>query len=395
MDGKLRLERRNASPMIYARAYLQGKNRQYKTGEIKILAAATVATEWYLDLRQRIGRNEKLDTPLFSEFAEMFIAAEEKAERVSVGQREQYRIKWEVLKPYFEGVKVAEVDTAFLEALRETRSHSITVLDTNIKPATLKKDLLFCVMVLRHAKQKNHLDKLPDVPSFSGNGKFAIRASPRPFLDEDQYKKLHRLAKQRANEPNLNPRVRRQRVELYCLILMCVGAALRVGEAHSIRWCDCELVKLKLPDGSQEDAVHMMVLGKHSKGGQREDAYGLYGAVHGYNKLLAERPERLQTDLLFSETHREGMKQLLTSANLRLDPKTGKTRDAKSLRSTGISMRLDKGDNVSYREAAIWARTSVTMIEKFYDQTHPQRIAERVAGFRKPIKQVTRSRPAR
>jgi hypothetical protein len=61
----------------------------------------------------------------------------------------------------------------------------------------------------------------------------------------------------------------------------------------------------------------------------------------------------------------------------------GKTRAAKSLRQTGISLRLDLGPNPDYRDIAKWARTSPTMIASFYDQTHPQQSVERIAGFRK------------
>lgn len=41
-----------------------------------------------------------------------------------------------------------------------------------------------------------------------------------------------------------------------------------------------------------------------------------------------------------------------------------------------------KGDNLSHRDVAKWARTSVQMVADFYDEAHPQRVAERVAGFR-------------
>jgi hypothetical protein len=40
----------------------------------------------------------------------------------------------------------------------------------------------------------------------------------------------------------------------------------------------------------------------------------------------------------------------------------GRTRDAKSLRQTGISLRLDLGPNPDYRDIAKWARTSPAMI---------------------------------
>ena len=81
------------------------------------------------------------------------------------------------------------------------------------------------------------------------------------------------------------------------------------------------------------------------------------------------------------------MKRLLKDAGLYeyRDPSTGKTltRDRKSLRPTGITLRLDKGDNLSYRDVAKWARTSVQMVADFYDQAHPEQTAARVAGFRR------------
>ena len=62
-------------------------------------------------------------------------------------------------------------------------------------------------------------------------------------------------------------------------------------------------------------------------------------------------------------------------------PKLSKS--AKSLRQTGISLRLELGPNPDDRDIAKWARTSPAMIAAFYDQTHPQLSVERIVGFRK------------
>jgi hypothetical protein len=53
------------------------------------------------------------------------------------------------------------------------------------------------------------------------------------------------------------------------------------------------------------------------------------------------------------------------------------------MRPTGITLRLDRGDNLSYRDVAKWARTSVQMVADLYDQAHPEQNAARVAGGRK------------
>lgn len=379
-DGKLRLERRNGAPRIFARTYLQGKNVVRSTGEQTIAAATRVATDWYLELRDRIRKGEHLHGRSFAEMADAFIVHANQLREVSEGQRRNYTEKWNLLKPHFESVKVTDVDTRFLLTLREKRSQTKTRNGEPVKPATLKKDMDFVRLVLRHAKHiEKCLSELPAFPSFRGEA-WEVVPSPRPFLNHEQWAKVRKLGKARIGEADLNLRTKRQRQELYWLMLMAVGAALRVGEAYSLRWRDCELVTLNDKDATE--AVHMWVLGKHSRGGQREEAYGMFGAVSAFKAMKAARPEAKPDDLLFTENHREGIKELLIKAGLREDA-SGRTRDAKSLRQTGISLRLDLGPNPDYRDIAKWARTSPAMIAAFYDQTHPQQSVERIVGFRK------------
>lgn len=390
-DGKLRLERRNGSPRISARTYIQGKNVVRSTGEITLPAATKVATDWYLELRDRVRKGEHLHGRSFEEIAQSFITHANQIREVSEGQRRNYQEKWNLLSPHFDGVKVTDVDTRFLLALRETRSHALTRNGSPVKPATLKKDMDFVRLVLRHAKHiEKCLPELPEFPSFRGAA-WEVVPSPRPFLTYEQWVKVRDLAKSRMNEEGLNPRTKRQRQELYWFLLLCVGAALRVGEAYSLRWRDCELIRLN--DEDHTEAVHMWVLGKHSRGGKREEAYGMFGAVNAFKNMRTSRPDAKPDDPLFLENHREGVKELLIQAGLRTD-KDGKTRDSKSLRQTGISLRLDLGPNPDYRDIAKWARTSPAMIAAFYDQTHPQQSVERIAGFRKKGKAVTREAAA-
>ena len=378
-DGKLRLERRNGGSKIYGRTFLQGRSIIHSTGERTLLAATKIATDWYLELRDRIRRGEHLYGKSFAEMAEAFITHANQVREVSDGQLLQYQIKWNLLKPHLDGVKVTDVDTRFLLALRDTLSRKTTQRGTRVKPATLKKDLDFVRLTLRYAKNiEKVLSDLPEFPSFRGEA-WQVIPAPRPFLDHDQWVKLRKLAKARIEEKGMNPRAKQQRQELYWFMLVSVGAALRVGEAYSLRWRDCELITLG--DRDKTEAVHMHVLGKHSRGGRREEAYGMFGAVSAFKAMKAARPEAKPDDPLFTENHREGIKELLIAAGLRAHD-DGRTRDAKSLRQTGISLRLELGPNPDYRDIAKWARTSPAMIAAFYDQTHPQSSVERIVGFR-------------
>jgi hypothetical protein len=104
--------------------------------------------------------------------------------------------------------------------------------------------------------------------------------------------------------------------------------------------------------------------------------------VSAVKAIQREHPDAKSDDPLFTENRREGIKERLLQAGLRSDAE-GRTRDAKSLRQTGISLRLDLGPNSDYRDIAKWARTSPAMIAAFYDQTYPQLSVERIVGFRK------------
>lgn len=386
MDNRLRLERRNANPMIYARTFLQGKNIVLRTGETSLKPATAVAKDWYLGLLERIRRGEQLHGISFENAVERFLPHAAKERGVSEGQLRNYAQKWSLLKPFFEGVKVKDIDAQFLLNLRETRSKATSKTGAPVKPATLKKDMVFVRLVLSYAKE--HMKCIDAVPAFPGfAGKWAIRKAGRPYLTLDEWRRVRDLAKQRAGEPDLNPRTQRQRQELYWFLMMCVGAALRVGEAYSLRWKDCEVVRLA--DKERTQAVHMWVLGKHSRG-EREEAYGVYGAVSAFQEMLKARGTAAPEDLLFQENHREGMKELLKQAGLRTDSK-GRTRDAKSLRQTGISMRLEAVSSPDYRDIAKWARTSPAMIHDFYDQTHPEQSVERIVGRRRQPKAPIRN----
>lgn len=409
--GKLRIERRSGSPRFYASAYLDGKNVVKCTGEETLNAAEKVAFDWYLEQRDRIRRGEHLHGRLFADCVDKFLKHADSVGEVSVGQRRNYRQKWSLFEGHFEAVKVTDIDASFLMTLRKDRTEG--PLKKKGKPATdaqctraaddaakerpwkrpsnatLKKDLDFIRLVLKYAQEwEKCIDSIPQFPSFRGRT-WKVIANPRPFLTHPEWQKVRARARDRALESGLNPRTQRQREELYCFLMMCVGGALRVDEAHSLRWTDCQLVTLN--DADKTEAVHMMVFGKHSElTGKREEAYALYDGVIGFKLLQSQRQNAKPEDPLFLEKHRDGMRELLVDADLRLNA-DGISRDAKSLRQTGISMRLDLGPSPDYRDIAKWARTSVGQIGKFYDQTHPKASVERVTGFRKVPKKTPRN----
>lgn len=143
-DGKLRLERRNGASVISARTFIQGKLIRKSTGESNVHAATKIATDWYLDLRTRERHGEDLHGKSFAEVTEAFLVHADLIREVSEGQRRNYKQKWSLLKEHFDGIKVTNVDTRFLLALREKRSQTKTRSGEPIKPATLKRTWISC-----------------------------------------------------------------------------------------------------------------------------------------------------------------------------------------------------------------------------------------------------------
>lgn len=382
-EGHLRIELRNQNPVYYARTHMQGKALGKSTGETTLSAAKNTAKQWYLDLLAKVRVGQPIHSQTFDLAAEAFLKYQDKVQAVSDGQRRNYHQKWSLLKSHLTGVRLADINLDWLEALRAKRGQAKTRTGATVAPTTIKKDLLFVRQVLKHAiEREKWLEKLPAFPSFTER-KWRIQPNPRPFLTHADYTKLRQTAAERMKEPDLSARVREDRQSLYWFILICVGGCLRVGEARSLRFRDCQLSTVTVDGKKPEPVLLMKVLGKHSPDGKaREDAFGLFGAVSAFKDLKKHRSDAKPDDLLFPAHHRDGFRELLAACKLRTTAE-GKTRDLKSLRPTGISLRLDLGPkNPDYRAIAKYARTSPEMIAKFYDQTHAESLLGQVVGFR-------------
>ena len=103
--GIVQIERRNGSPILSARTFIQGKHKLWSTGERTEKDARRVATEQFLALHQRIGKGEQLHGRFFSDLAEKFLAHvdEHQQGEISAGQRKNYREKWTSAEAAFYG----------------------------------------------------------------------------------------------------------------------------------------------------------------------------------------------------------------------------------------------------------------------------------------------------
>jgi integrase len=382
LPGRVRLERRNGSKVIYAAAYLAGRNVVKSTGETSEREAEKKAVDWFLDQRDQIRRgvHKNQQTHTLEAVINAFIA-HRKATKTNQGQLDNFTDKLTLLKnhktlSHVLTVSVKDIDAAWLIWFRNERSKDVTNRGTPVSNSTLKKDMTFLHMVLTYAREfPKIITTVPQFPSFRAG--FAIEREGAPEFSKSQYKKLLRTAWKRMKEPDLIPRgtgrARKNREELYVLILVMMGAALRVGEAYSLRWRDVRLDQI-----DADGFFRFWVTGKHGKG-KPEPAYMRRREYLALVRLFKSRKAETTVDSkVFTENHREGFKDLLKECGLHVDKKTGKTRNLKSLRPSSITFRLQRKPTPDFHDVADWSRTSAPMIVAWYDRVNPDEGARRV-----------------
>jgi hypothetical protein len=168
-----------------------------------------------------------------------------------------------------------------------------------------------------------------------------------------------------------------------------------LGTVPFLRLCWRNCVEGEVDDADRTPCVKLYVYGKHAKT-KRGKEFGalLYEGVRGFQMLKEMFPNAKPDDPLFpKKTYKDGFEQLMVGedddVNLReVQTPDGRTvlRSFKSLRSTAVSLGLDRAPNASFRSIAKWARTKPIHIENFYDQTHPENVLKDVTGFKPKVR---------
>jgi hypothetical protein len=391
LGGKVRLLRHNDNPMLYARSYQQGRYVSIRTMETGIGAASKVAEDWFYELKARVRRGDQVHEPLFSDIVREFLVDPSIKSAVSDTQHNTYAKKWSVVEKFLRNVRVSAINLDKLEEIRNIRAAETNRYGTPITANTISKDITFIRQVLRWGVERKSLSiTVPSAPK--RKGRFEVVKHGRPTFSLKQWRTVTLAARKRAQDaekkraaqertPTGGRKVDVERAwELYFFILFACGGALRTGEAYSLRWMDCSETVLNTPDKTDEDAIHVLVLGKHSRAGQRENGWVLMGGVDAFHQLRQRREADRPEDTVFRYNHEPALRELLKSLDLYTDPSSGMTRNTKSLRVTGINLRLLKNPGVSLNDLRKWCRTSIVQIQHFYDQAHPESSAARVAG---------------
>jgi integrase len=350
LEKGLYLEERKGAKNYRAKCLLFGKYETTNTGFSEFVPASKFARSWFRQLRS--ARAGVAQEGAFLDSADGFLASLPKE-----STRDFYGRKLHALAEHFRDVYLTDVTPKFLADFLKARRAKRTRAGTQITNNTLKKDFVFINSVLKWSIDQGLLGSLPQFPKV---GK--IESNPRRWLELGQWKALRTLAEERISDPTITSRTRSQRAELLDFMEMMVHTCARVYELLGLRVKDC-VVDPTTIGGVLKPHLFVHVEGK--TGGRT--ALGWPPAVDALDRLIARRslgPE----DLLFEQHHRDGFRELLIAAKLRLDSE-GKTRNLKSLRSTGLMFRILAGQAKGGVDLATLARhagTSIQMLDKYY-----------------------------
>lgn len=361
LEKCLYLEERKGAANYKVRALVRGKYHFKNTETASRTRAERVARAWFRSLqREEQGRPRE---GAMWKVGEMYLAS---LSAESAAKFSTHRTKWYAVRDFFKDLDVAEVDSKVLNDFVKARRSTITRYGTAVSKVTIKKNLSVLHQMLKWANRERLIEQVPIFPPLG-----RIETNPRPWFEREEWQTLQRVARERMTAEGLNARVQRQREELYDFMMMMVHSCARVDEVRRLRVRDC-VIKTKTADDyakkHRKGGTQYLQMWIEGKTGGRE-AIGWSGAVTSFERCrkrlelkLGRPPE--PNDLVFEEHHRDGFRELLEAAGLRVS--RGKTRNLKSLRSTGLMLRIVTDPKINLKFLALSAGTSISMLDTFY-----------------------------
>jgi hypothetical protein len=170
LDGKVNLYQRGKAGIWQCATYLEGTNHRTSTGEKNLFAAKEFAEHWYMSLKLRQSKGEKLSDKTFAQAAERFI---KEYEVMTGGTRNKDHVRGQFsrisnhLLPYFGNRPLSEMTTGAIQDYCLFRMGD----DPKYKPpsqSTMHKEIVTLRMVLKTAVRQGWLDAEP-------TGQFADR----------------------------------------------------------------------------------------------------------------------------------------------------------------------------------------------------------------------------
>jgi integrase len=349
-DGHLEVYKQSTTKNWYARFYTEGKYKVRSLGTTNFNTAKTIAQDWHDDLRYSQKHGKQIHGILFKDVVPDFLKYQQvlvKGGELSKDMAKDY--KWRVnaekgIFSYWKDIYIQDITLQTLNSYKEKR-----IISDGVKHTTITHEFGTLRQVLKYCALQNYIKGLPEFPK-----KSKYKPNPRPYFEKEEWQLLQKISKERIKNAR-GKRVRNSRECLHDFMMFMVHSGMRVDEVYRTTFGKVKIHKKK--DKTSE--LHINIDGKT---GIRK-VHGMIGAVTAFERIRERNKGYKLTDLLFKENYREGLNNLLKETNLKMDIH-GRTRNAKSFRSTFIMYRLM--DRQPIKAVAQNCGTSSSVIDAYY-----------------------------
>ena len=360
---KLVILQSSASPFWWVRYYTQKKILKKSTKTTNKFEAIKFAKTFYEDTLLRERNLLPISaSPTFERCAneliieqERLIERGERSSRLNVDDKQ--KLSADIL-PYFRGFDIRNITYKHID------NYIATLSARNLKPPSLKKHSILIHKIFMLAQRDGLVDRVPTMP------RFKQKDSPRGWFNTDEYKHLRKVTVAAIADKVI---VRSHLItnEMRFLITFVVNSFLRPSDVKNLKNKSIQIVEkadqryLRIqPESSKTINTPIVTM---------EDAIGIYRDLLALHKTN-DSPTGPDDYVFFPnipnrdfalQTMRRQFEWILDKAGLKTAP-GGEPRTLYSLRHTAIMFRLTKGGHIDLLTLARNARTSVSMIERFY-----------------------------
>jgi integrase len=212
------------------------------------------------------------------------------------------------------------------------------------------------------------------------------QSNKRPSFTNDEISALLLKAEERIAKIGDHPKLRFERVVLFCFVAIAVDTGMRPTELYNLNWANVVGFDKERKKPIAERRIRIQAYGKGFQPRELVPNVGAFGAfenlwdLHARKHSWPPRPE----DPVFCNADggrlgsiKNSLNMLLGAANLKADS-FGRVRTAYSFRHTYATNQIRKGTDVY--TLAINMRTSVRMIETYYSDVLPSDLAKQLEG---------------
>ena len=359
---KLVIFKISASSFWWVRYYTQKKilKKSTKTENKKI--AIEFAKKFYEDILLRERKLLPLgSSPIFKKIAdeliieqEQLIERGERSDKLNINDKQ--KLDKDIL-PRFGGMNLKDI------TYKHLNEYVSLLSQRDLKPATINSHLNLIHKVLSLGQRENLIQTIPQFP------KVKREDSPRGWFNLDEYELLKETIK---NQIKLNTNIRGHEItdEMRFLVTFMVNTFLRPSDVKNLRHRNIQVVDdkntyIRIQTDSSKTINSPIV--------SMQDAVGIYNDLVNF-QISKERGIKKEDFVFFPhltnreyalQTMRRQFDHILDVADLKNTP-TGEPRTLYSCRHSAIMFRLTMGESIDLLTLARNARTSVSMIERFY-----------------------------